>query len=297
MASAATQRQFDAFSAPHLHPNPTLEVKNTTKPLNFPRDVTTTLYYHKPNEDGSPPAPSYVGRPETYERPVNSHTVTVHDIRGSEKNYGLDKTGFEIVKYESEEKDFVDEEAIKSIYYKEVEQILKQATGANRVLIFDHTIRRASNTGGAPLRGPVQRVHIDQSYKASAQRVEHHLPAEAETLLQGRHQIINVWRPIRTIRKDPLGVADANSVSDDDLVPVGLIYPDRAGETCSVKYQPSHRWHYLNEQTPAEVMLIKCFDSKTDGRARRVPHSAFVDEERESEDTRESIEVRALVFG
>jgi len=45
-------------------------------------------------------------------------------------------------------------------------------------------------------------------------------------------------------------------------------------------------------------MLIKCFDSKTDGRARRVPHSAFVDGERDGEgwEKRESIEVRALVF-
>ena len=43
-------------------------------------------------------------------------------------------------------------------------------------------------------------------------------------------------------------------------------------------------------------MLIKCFDSKVDGRARRVPHSAFVDPSTEHESPRESIEVRALVF-
>jgi hypothetical protein len=52
----------------------------------------------------------------------------------------------------------------------------------------------------------------------------------------------------------------------------------------------------LDRQTPSEVLLIKCFDSKTDGRARRVPHSAFVDEERVDEASRQSIEVRALVF-
>ena len=43
-------------------------------------------------------------------------------------------------------------------------------------------------------------------------------------------------------------------------------------------------------------MLIKCFDSKLDGRARRVPHTAFVNPETETERARESIEVRALVF-
>lgn len=43
-------------------------------------------------------------------------------------------------------------------------------------------------------------------------------------------------------------------------------------------------------------MLIKCFDSKVDGRARRVPHTAFVNEATANEKPRESIEVRALVF-
>ena len=50
--------------------------------------------------------------------------------------------------------------------------------------------------------------------------------------------------------------------------------------------------------SPEEVMLIKCFDSKLDGRARRVPHTAFVNEATAGEDfaARESIEVGALVF-
>jgi hypothetical protein len=65
------------------------------------------------------------------------------------------------------------------------------------VLIFDHTIRReAKDVRKGPeaiqLRGPVRRVHIDQSYSASEQRVVHHLPDEAEELLKKRFQIINV---------------------------------------------------------------------------------------------------------
>lgn len=113
-------------------------------------------------------------------------------------------------------------------------------------------------------------------------------------------QIINVWRPIHTIHKDPLTVAEAHSVPEKDLVPVALIYPDRRGETFTVKPNPGHRWHFLHEQTPEEVLLIKCFDTKEDGRARRVPHTAFVDEKYSNKDgeweERESIEVRCLVF-
>ena len=139
-------------------------------------------------------------------------------------------------------------------------------------------------------------MHIDQSYDAGPERVEYELPEEAAQLMQSRYQIINAWRPIKTVRKDPFAVADARSVAEDDLVPVQLVFPDRIGETFAVKANESHRWHYLREMTPDEVLLIKCFDSETDGRARRAPHSAFVDKGMLEEADRESIEVRALVF-
>ena len=174
-------------------------------------------------------------------------------------------------------------------------------TGASRVFIFDHTVRRVPKDQRGPpdtisLRGPVNRVHIDQSYSAAKSRVPHHLPDEAETLLTTRYQVINVWRPIKPVLKDPLAVADAHSVPDSDLISVGLIYPNRQGETYTVKPNPNHRWYYLYGQTPEEVLLIKCFDSKLDGRARRVPHTAFINPETADEYSRESIEVRALVF-
>lgn len=87
----------------------------------------------------------------------------------------------------------------------------------------------------------MQRVHIDQSYDAALSRVPFHLPGEADKLLQSRVQIINVWRPIKTVQRDPLAVAEANSVSDDSLVVTELIYPTRRGETYAVNYDPAHR--------------------------------------------------------
>lgn len=185
----------------------------------------------------------------------------------------------------------------------QIDKIGISRTGASKIFIFDHTIRRPENTTGRSvpggLRGPVQRVHIDQSYQASKNRVTYHLPDEALTLLKGRYQIINVWRPIKTIYKDPLAVADAHSVPDSDLVPVKLIYPNREGETYTVKPNKAHKWYYRYGQTPDIVTLIKCFDSKLDGRARRVPHTAFVNPGTAGKAEyaeRESIEIRALVF-
>ncbi|KAI1172868.1 hypothetical protein F4777DRAFT_486916 [Nemania sp. FL0916] len=277
-----------------------------------PSEVEAVLHYFKDNEDGSPPAPTYVGKPETYERPVDTHRGKITNIAGRESEFSLDKQGFQIHHHVAQEKDFLDDAHIKAVYYPETEQLLKDVTGASKVFIFDHTIRRQPQDNRGPstagqetpkqqatnLRGPVQRVHIDQSYTASLSRVPHHLPAEeAVELLKGRVQIINVWRPIKTVERDPLAVADAHSVAEEDLVPIGLIYPNRKGETLAVRHSPAHRWYYKKGLTPQEVLLIKCFDSKTDGRARRIPHTAFVDPSSHSDaPSRESIEARCLVF-
>ncbi|KAF4628249.1 hypothetical protein G7Y89_g9906 [Cudoniella acicularis] len=268
-----------------------------TKPAKH--NVATELNYYQDPGDGTLPAPFYVGQPNTSQRPHTAQNVIIHDISGDEDKYTLDSHGFQFVKHESKEKDFLDDEKIKAEYYPEVEQLLKDTTGATRVFIFDHTIRRAPvdvRDGAIQLRGPGKRVHIDQSYRASESRVKYHLPDEADELLKKRFQIINVWRPIKTILRDPLSLADAHSVPDSDLVPAALIYPDREGETYAVKPNPNHRWYFKYAQRPDEPLFIKCYDSVDDGRARRIPHSAFENPAHNNEPPRESIEVRTLVF-
>jgi hypothetical protein len=141
-------------------------------------------------------------------------------------------------------------------------------------------------------------VHVDHTEKSGPQRVRELLPEEAEDLLAGRVQIINLWRPIRgPVQDAPLAVCDALSVRSSHLVASDLVYPSRVGETYSVVFDPAHRWFYVPEMRPDEALLLKCYDSKTDGRARFAPHSAFADPRAPSNPTpRESIEMRALVF-
>jgi hypothetical protein len=83
------------------------------------------MNYHLAAPDGSPPAPQYVDRPETYERPIYPLQVTVHDITGDETKYTLDSHGFQLVHHASAEKEFLDDEKIKAEYYKETEGLLK----------------------------------------------------------------------------------------------------------------------------------------------------------------------------
>ncbi|GLB08432.1 hypothetical protein AtubIFM57258_004321 [Aspergillus tubingensis] len=291
MASAAVQTPTGGDAS-------TVPSKPTPTPSSGPHHAHTTLNFLRELPDGSHLAPTYVGVPSSYDRPSISIPVTINDVSGHELDYTLDGNGFQFYYHTSAEKDFLDDEKIKREYYPETEQLLKDATNASRIFIFDHTIRRPQPAGtpSSQLRGPVNRVHIDQSYRAAKDRVEYHLPEDAPRLLRGRYQIINVWRPIKTVKRDPLAVADAHTVPDSDLVPTKLIYPNREGETCAVKPNPEVKWYYRYRQGPELVTLIKCFDSKTDGRARRVPHSAFELPGTEGEEGRESIEVRALVF-
>ena len=141
-------------------------------------------------------------------------------------------------------------------------------------------------------------MHIDQTFDASISCVHHYLPSEASELLKGRVRAINVWRPIgHPVAHKPLAMADWRTLeAERDLVPVRHFYADRESSAFAVRYNAAHRWFYLADQTPEEVVLLKIYDSAED-RARAVPHSAFLDASSKPDAPhRQSIEVRALVF-
>ena len=119
---ASTQVQQPGGHATSFEPVTASANTSTTK-----HHVKTSLNYYKAAEDGSPPKPTYVGKPETYERPYQPTDVTVTDIRGEVDRYTLDGQGFQIHSHTSAEKAFVDDDKIKAEYYPEVEQLLKDA--------------------------------------------------------------------------------------------------------------------------------------------------------------------------
>jgi hypothetical protein len=141
-------------------------------------------------------------------------------------------------------------------------------------------------------------VHNDYSAKSGPRRLRDHLPAEeADNRLRSRFAEINVWRPIRgPVESTPLALCDARSIDAQDFVRVDLVYRDKVGEGYFFAYNPNHRWFYF-PRLENEVILLKCYDSKEDGRARFTAHSAFEDPTSPPDlAPRESIEVRALVF-
>jgi len=267
--------------------------------------VTGTLRYFTPPADGSRPWTNINGDledPSSRNYDLVNHEFAIRDFRGAETEPTLDIEGFQFGRNEAREKDFTDDEKIKTGYYEESIELLKKLTGASKVVIFDHTIRRHrpdSKENTPDKRQPVALAHVDQTTESSRARVTRHLPAsEAPALLTKRFQIINLWRPIKHRADDrPLTLCDFRSINyKEDLVPTTLKYPTHEGETFSVKYNENHRWGYLKGMTPEEIVLIKCFDSDTNV-ATLTPHTSFEDPTTPKDaPLRESIELRALVF-
>jgi hypothetical protein len=230
-----------------------------------------------------------------------AQTVPIRNAREVVDDLSLDKQGFELTHQETAVQDFYDQEEVKRIYYPEVERLLKEATGAEKVVIFDHQVRNLplAQRGEKNAREYGKAVHNDYTAKSGPRRVRDHLPAaEADQRLKNRFAEINVLRPIRgPIESTPLALCEAGSIEAKDFVPSDLIYRDKVGETYRFTYNPNHRWFYFPHLERNEVILLKCYDSKEDGRARFTAHTAFEDPTSAPDAApRESIEVRALLF-
>ena len=172
-------------------------------------------------------------------------TVTIHDARELPTRPSLDVEGFTLARHETSVENLYDPERVRAGYYPEMEDLVRAATGAARVVAFDHNVRCAPlaerREHGA--QAPVRYVHNDYTESSGPQRVRDLFPAaEADRLLRHRFAVINVWKPIRhRVEESPLGVCDARSLRMEDLVSTELRYPDRLGEIYSVRFHPAHR--------------------------------------------------------
>ena len=235
-----------------------------------------------------------------YSGQSEEHLMTLYNGRLIKEKFVLDNQGFEFVVYNTRVVNFYDENELKTIYYPEMEQLIKNISGATRVVVFDHTIRAGDEAERVKrqLREPIHRVHNDYTEWSGPQRVRDILPDEADNLLKNRFAVIQVWRPIcEIIEADPLAICEASSLSVGDLILSERRYPDRIGETYQIAYNSNHRWYYFPMMTRDEVLIFKVYESEKDGRARFTAHTSFRDPTSSANaNPRESIEIRTLAF-
>ena len=232
------------------------------------------------------------------------HQMTVHNGWDRANSFALDREGFALREFRSPFARWDDDAAIRGELYGEVSEFVTREVGAKRVVIFDHTIRAQSNLNvtrsehSTSRRAPVMNIHCDYTQNSGPLRVRQLLPDEAEELLKRRVAFYNVWKPLkRVVEERPLAMCDVTSSSDDDFIIMKLRYRDRDGEIFVMRYSPRHYWWYFPRMRPEHAIMLKTFDSETDGRARFVGHTAFVDPNTPADaPMRESIEIRTMAF-
>jgi hypothetical protein len=219
-------------------------------------------------------------------------------------SFSLDREGFTLKEFRNAFDRFDDDDAVRSQFYTPVAEFVRTSVGARRAIVFDHTIRSKVNEQlqtaehTTTQRAPVMLVHCDYTPVSGPLRVSQLLPDEADALLKRRVAFYNFWKPLkRRVEEKPLAMCDVTSATQDDMIKMKLRYRDRTGEIFVMRHSPAHRWWYFPKMTPENVVLLKTYESETDGRARFLGHSAFDDPNTPANAVvRESIEIRTMAF-
>jgi hypothetical protein len=123
-----------------------------------------------------------------------------------------------------------------------------------------------------------------------------------------RWAMFSVWRPLKTVRRDPLALSDCRSFPKKDYVEFKVLFPsgveggeETHRESVYLAYgSEKHEWHWISNQEPDEVLIIQLFDSEAEknglGVAGGVMHSSVHIDGTQNEEARESVEVRCTVI-
>ena len=271
--------------------------------MSLPISVRTTVQYTVDNGIApdyyfyEPDAAVKLNPPGTDPREVE-----VHNAWAQAATLSADREGFELHEFEARFDQFDDNTSVHAQFYPQVVDFVKRHTGAKRVVVFDHTIRKrlpADLKQQTTVQRPaVLLVHSDYTPASGPQRVRDIVPNDADELLQRRVAFYNVWKPLyRRVEELPLAMIDAQTQQVGDLLRMDLKYRERTGEIYVMRHSPLHRWHYFPQMEASHALLLKTYDSETDGRARFMGHSAFEDPTSPPDaPKRESIEVRTMAF-
>lgn len=271
--------------------------------------VTASVAYIAPSDA---PAQTLVYPPssglETVRPAAVRHDVTIRDARDIASSLSLDEEGFEFHHCPTTFVDFYNEVAVREHYYPDVGKKMKELTGAREVIVFDHNVRSAVRAarGELGVRVPVDQAHNDYTEQSGPKRKREILEAAGRLDLADRRvAFVNLWRPIvGPVWDNPLAVCSAKSVAPSDLVSTDIHHfgehdltrARHTGQIYSLRYNNAHLWFYVSAMQPDEVLLLKNYDSRTDGRARFMPHTGFRNPKCPDQFIpRESIEARTLV--
>jgi hypothetical protein len=228
-----------------------------------------------------------------------THPVVIHNGRLRADRFEFEREGFRFVGSPTGVADFYDETQVRRVYYPECEALIMRESGAKRVVVFDHTLRTASDEQRETKRSAMSSAASTTTTPSgrAAAGARRHGRGGRRTAAR-RFAIIQVWRPINhPVESHPLAICDAQSVNPANLVVNERRYQDRVGQTYAITHDPAERWYWFPHMRPDEALVFKVYESLKDGRARWTAHTAFVDPTSPPDARpRESIEIRTLAF-
>ncbi|TRX93710.1 hypothetical protein FHL15_005386 [Xylaria flabelliformis] len=289
--------------------------------------VETSMNYYLDPSKGGTETYSF-GTVGVLRRKFDTQAIHVNDLRGLESEFDIHTHAFQPCKWKPSTESLNSSDIIK-VVYPEAEEFVKTITHATRVHCFSHLIRQntvednvealkkleasrgkanISDKEGFGKTVPARQAHIDQSGKGARTLLYENLPTEAEKLSKTRWGTVNLWRPIRTVRRDPLCFCDGRTISEEDLVPIDAVPPPKGTssfyesiskgdgfQTLEVRASPNHKWYYLAEMQPDEALIFKCYDTKNTSNSRCC-HASFKLPGTANSAPRESMEMRFFVF-
>lgn len=224
-----------------------------------------------------------------------SHDVPVRDARPLADTIDFETTGFAFVKHASSvaedpalfeqnlNEHHQEGQGINAEYEQEICDYLMATTGAREVFpqhggLLTRNSLRAEKKGWAR---PAYHVHLDFTAEAAQMMLDLSLAAQHRVLTPyNRHVLYQTWRAVSPGPQDnTLAICDGSSVPFSDGVIVDSFIGDPAVpgnrfDSRMSRYNPDHRWYYLSDMEPDDMLLFKGFDSAVPD-AMNAMHSAF----------------------
>ncbi|GJC86159.1 gibberellin cluster GA4 desaturase [Colletotrichum liriopes] len=269
--------------------------------------ISVDIPYVRRNDDGEIP-----NHAQMFSHDADFLDVQLAEVRNAraiEQKFSIPTTGFQYARLADPPGiDYLDEEQVRKVYFPELEKLLKEHSaspdrlGASEVKAFHHVVRNVTYEEGMAYtrkhRCPARRPHVDVTNKFAPILMSWDCPEmHADVHTNGKHwQMVNAWRPLKTVRKNPVTVANTASMAWDDylIVPQPEVGPGVEGFWLQTPQDAGrrHDWWYMADQTPEEVLLFLQHDSKG---AQVVAHTSFTLPGPMPKEPRESIEVRLFV--
>lgn len=217
------------------------------------------------------------------------------------------ENGFTIVRFTTEVRDLLDQDAVTHLFYKECARVVRNLTRCDSIRVTQHQYRNgyAGLPQGHPRSARLTPNGSEGIYGGIHSDVTPYSEPGWKNLVDEHHfQVFNLWCSsdrLQTIKVMPLSLCDPASVDPNDM-----ICADSWNQTkhrnrlvsYRLAFNDHQRWFYFPDMEPDEMLVFKQYDSMcTQPNLRCVYHGAIEDPEtRHNAPLRETIEVRVLAL-